>query len=311
MTELQTTQTTTKPSKWGEAEKSAWFEEQIVKRSYIGDVVSRVDLIENNFEIINYGALSCAPDHYPLFLVITKNWQPDKKVILITGGVHGYETSGIMGALDFLEEEAANYETHFNIVVAPCVSPWSYETINRWDPKAVDPNRSFVKNSSVEECALLMNAIAKLDCEIWAHIDLHETTDTDNSVFRPALSARDGIEQDNWNIPDGFYCVGDINNPVDEFQKAIIDSVKKVTHISPPDQNGQIIGEPVTQEGVINYAIKKLGLCAGFTNCQFSTTTEVYPDSDRVTDEDCTRAQVAAITGGLDYLVSRRANSPS
>jgi hypothetical protein len=31
------------------------------------------------------------------------------------------------------------------------------------------------------------------------HVDLHETADTDESEFRPALAARDGT------IPDGFY----------------------------------------------------------------------------------------------------------
>ena len=33
----------------------------------------------------------------------------------------------------------------------------------------------------------------------------HQTTDTDNSEFRPALAARDGKINTNWNIPDGFY----------------------------------------------------------------------------------------------------------
>jgi hypothetical protein len=49
--------------------------------------------------------------------------------------------------------------------------------------------------------------------------------------------------------------------------------------------------------------MKKLFLCAGFSNAQYSTTTEVYPDSLKMTDEICNRAQVAAICGGLDYLL--------
>jgi hypothetical protein len=30
-----------------------------------------------------------------------------------------------------------------NLLVAPCVSPWAYERIQRWNAHAVDPNRSF------------------------------------------------------------------------------------------------------------------------------------------------------------------------
>jgi hypothetical protein len=53
---------------------------------------------------------------------------------------------------------------------------------------------------------------------------------------------------------------------------------------------------------VINYPVKKLSLCAGFSNAEFTTTTEVYPDSPKVTPENCVDAQVAAIIGGLDFL---------
>ena len=59
---------------------------------------------------------------------------------LITGGIHGYETSGVLGALRFLEHHAVDFEAGFNLVVAPCVSPWGFETINRWSPLAIDPN---------------------------------------------------------------------------------------------------------------------------------------------------------------------------
>ena len=66
---------------------------------------------------------------------------------------------------------------------------------------------------------------------------------------------------------------------------------------------GKIIGVPLEQEGVINYDMKKLFLCGGFSNAEYSTTTEMYPDSPKVTDGICVDAQVAAIRGGLNYLV--------
>jgi len=135
-----------------------------------------------------------------------------------------------------------------------------------------------------------------------AHFDLHETTNTDNTVFRPALAARDGIEQDKWDIPDGFYVVGDSLRRSDSFQNAIIERVKPVTQIAPSDDAGNIIGAPAEQEGVIYFDVKRSGLCIGVTEAPYVTTTEMYPDSPKVTSEQCVEAQLAAILGGLEAI---------
>ena len=78
--------------------------------------------------------------------------------------------------------------------------------------------------------------------------------------------------------------------------------MKKVTHIAPADENGKIIGADVVSEGVICYDKKSLHLCGGMTDAKYVTTTEVYPDSDNATPENCNDAQVAAICAALDYL---------
>ena len=288
--------------KWGDNEKTAWLAEQYIKRSYADEVVAKLDALNEQFVIEQYGALSCAPERYPLYLLKSRNFAPDKPNILITGGVHGYETSGVQGAIRFMETEANRYAAEFNFVVAPCVSPWGYETINRWNPLALDPNRSFRTDSPAEEAAALIRYLGASSMSMTAHFDLHETTDTDNTEFRPALAARDAITHDNWDIPDGFYTVGDTDKPTADFQTAIIQSVEKVTHIAPPAGNGKIIGETLEQWGVINYAAKPLGLCMSVSNARYVTTTEVYPDSPKVDDENCIIAQVAAVTGGLDYI---------
>lgn len=293
-----------KGQKWGEAEKAQWLNGQSVKRSYHDEVLVKILALKERFELEQYGALSYDVDRYPLYAVKSKNWDLTKPTILVTGGVHGYETSGVQGAIRFTETIAADYAKAFNILVVPCISPWGYETINRWNPNAVDPNRSFYADSPAEESAALIKLLADLGVEIFAHIDLHETTDTDNSEFRPALAARDAVEHSNWNIPDGFYLVGDTINPQDAFQTAMIEAVAKVTHIAPADEDGKLIGVELAQFGVINYATKALGLCAGVTDAKYVTTTEVYPDSPLVDDENCIVAQVAAITGGLDHLMS-------
>ncbi|MGL6260827.1 M14 family metallopeptidase [Vibrio sp. WXL103] len=288
---------------WGEKERREWLDSRKVQRLYQDEVVPKIRALSELFTVEQYGALSYDPERFPLLCLKSKHWDESKPTVVVTGGVHGYETSGVHGALLFAERDAARYEAQFNFIIAPCVSPWGYEVINRWNPNAVDPNRSFYADSPAEESAALRALVGSID--VLAHFDLHETTDSDQTEFRPAKAARDGLVDIEANIPDGFYTVGDTENPQPDFQKAVIDSVRQVTHIAPADQNGQIIGSDVVQEGVILYPMVELGLCGGVTNCQFGTTTEVYPDSAKVTDDECNQAQVAAIVGGLDYLIAR------
>lgn len=297
--------------KWGEAEKAAWLASTQIKRSYQDDVVTPLKAMQDELSalglgIVQYGALSINAERYPLLAVKSLQFDSQKPTVLVTGGVHGYETSGVHGALAFLANEALNYVQQVNLVVAVCMSPWGYETINRWNPKAIDPNRSFYANSPAEESAALMALVASVEQGFDVHVDLHETTDSDESEFRPALSARDGTEYEKGTIPDGFYAVGDTENSIDAFQKAIIDGVSKVTHIAPADEKGEIIGSTVVQHGVINYPLKSLGLCSSVTGCIYNTTTEVYPDSSTATPAECNLAQVAAITSAIDYVLAQR-----
>ena len=106
-------------------------------------------------------------------------------------------------------------------------------------------------------------------------------------------------------IPDGFYLVDDDERPQTDFQNAVIAAVAQVTHIAPADADGRIIGSPIVARGVIQYALKRLGLCAGMTDAKFKTTTEVYPDSPRVNAELCIQAQVTAVCAALDYALAQ------
>lgn len=286
--------------RWGPAEQAQWLSEQSVKRSYADDVLSQFDSLASQFDIKEHASLNYASGMFPVFSLRSLTWDQSKPNVLITGGVHGYETSGVHGALRFAATAAQDYHDRFNLLIVPCVSPWSYETINRWNPHALDPNRSFYQNSPAQESAALMALVSNI--KFLMHIDLHETTDTDNSEFRPALGARDAVEHKEWAIPDGFYTVGDTLKPCPEFQKAIIQSVAKITHIAPADESGRLIGEILQQNGVINYATKALSLCAGLTDAKFVSTTEVYPDSPKVDAENCIQAQVAAIVGALNFV---------
>lgn len=292
---------------WTDADKEAWRATQTVKRSYHDEVLARLEGLGDAFEVRQHGALGIDPSRYPLMSIRPASPRADLPWALVTGGVHGYETSGVQGALQFAATLAESYLDRINLLIAPCVSPWGYEVIHRWNPFAVDPNRSFMADGPAEESAALMKLVAEVGGPFVMHMDLHETTDTDESEFRPALAARDGKPFEPGIIPDGFYTVADADNPQPEFQRAIIDAVRAVTHIAPSDDQGQIIGCEVTQPGVIHYAFRPLGLCAGVTDARFTTTTEVYPDSDKATPEICNRAQVAAVRGGLDHALAHGA----
>jgi len=289
---------------WNDAEKRAWFESRSIERSYRQEVLARLEALDDAFEVFQYGSLPLDPERYPLMAITIPAERAHAPWVLITGGVHGYETSGVQGALAFIETAASSYRNRVNLVVAPCVSPWGYEVINRWNPNCVDPNRSFRIDSPSEESAALMSLIDDLGVDFLMHMDLHETTDTDETEFRPARAARDGEPFEPGTIPDGFYTVGDSENPQPDFQAAIIAAVERVTHIAPPDDAGQIIGSGATQHGVINYPFREWGLCAGLTSARFTTTTEVYPDSSKATPEICNDAQVAAVRAGLDFALT-------
>ena len=291
---------------WGDEEKAQWLAQQSVKRSYHHEVLDKLNRVPEGFKLTQYGALPYDASRFPLKAVIPENFDSSLPNVLVTGGVHGYETSGVQGAIAFIKEHLKEYASKFNIVVCPCVSPWGYETINRWDPLALDPNRSFYKHSPAPEAAQLLAFIDSLELDFTMHIDLHETTDTDNSEFRPALAARDGTFHDEWAIPDGFYLVTNSKNTQLGFQKAIIENVRKVTHIAPADENGKLIGAEVLSEGVIGYDKKSLFLCGGLTDADYVSTTEVYPDSPNATPEICNKAQVAAVRGGLDYVLAQK-----
>ena len=195
------------------------------------------------------------------------------------------------------------------------MSPWGYEHIQRWNYDAVDPNRSFKRNDpeacGSQEARALVNLV-KEHGDGWAcHVDLHETTDTDESEFQPAKAARDGDTYVQGTIPDGFYLCGDEKNPRLEFQRAVIKGVSDVTHIAPADPDGTIIGSPVVCDGVILYDYSALGLCGGVTDAPLTTTTEVYPDSPKATDEECNKAQVESVLSALDFLLAERSWGPA
>jgi hypothetical protein len=289
---------------WSTADRATWLASRVQSRSYADEVLSKIDALRERFEVAEYGQIDYGGERYPLLALKSRYWRDDLPVALVTGGVHGYETSGVQGALAFMDAHGGDYAGKINILLAPCVSPWAYERVQRWNAEALDPNRSFTGQGGTQESAALISLVAPLQGRVLLHIDLHETTDSDETEFRPAKAARDGEVFEPGEIPDGFYLCGDEKNPQLDFQNAVNSAVAEVTHIAPSDAKGEIIGSPVVAPGVILYDYKALGLCAGMTDARFTTTTEVYPDSPRATPEQCNAAQVAAVRAAIDYALN-------
>ncbi|MCG6118705.1 MAG: M14 family metallocarboxypeptidase [Aquimonas sp.] len=289
---------------WGATERAQWLSRQQRLRSYADEVEAPIRGLADRFELDEYGRLDYAGERLPLLALRSRGWDSALPTALVTGGVHGYETSGVHGALRFAKRDAAAFAGRINLLIAPCVSPWAYERIHRWNAQATDPNRSFRADSPAEESAALMRLVEPLRAQCLMHIDLHETTDSDESEFRPALAARDGKPFEPDSIPDGFYVVGDSENPQLAFQSAVIAAVAQVTHIAPADAQGRIIGSEVVAPGVILYPFRALGLCAGLTDARYTTTTEVYPDSPRATPEQCNEAQATAVRAAIGFALA-------
>ncbi|AFJ42687.1 M14 family metallopeptidase [Francisella orientalis] len=292
--------------KWGSEEKVQWLSEQSKKRSYKEEAEKKILALSNDFDIDVYGELDYPVGSYKLYALKTKNWDASKPYILVTGGVHGYETSGVQGTISFAATRVREFTSDYNILILPCLSPWGYETINRWNPNAMDPNRSFYLESGCDESVFAMKYINSLNIELLMHIDLHETTDTDDSEFRPALVAREGITIDKWGIPDGFYLVANNRNPHYDFQKYIINVVAKVTHIAPTDPSINILGDDIIRDGIMACDSDKEKLCMSLSKAEYTTTTEVYPDSPRTNPQECILAQVATIVAGLNFISQQK-----
>src|SRR5699024_8970537 len=88
---------------WGEPEKAQWLARQSQKRSYADEVVPRIDALRDTVDVTEYGQLDYEPDHYPLYVLKSRDWDDTLPIILVTGGVHGYEDSGVYGALLFAQ----------------------------------------------------------------------------------------------------------------------------------------------------------------------------------------------------------------
>ena len=80
MSEKQAYPIGTPGTKWAEQERAEWLSRQSVKRSYQEEVVAKLMPLRQDFELIQYGALSYDAERYPLFAVKTPAWDSTSPV---------------------------------------------------------------------------------------------------------------------------------------------------------------------------------------------------------------------------------------
>lgn len=108
---------------WGDEERAEWLSRQSRLRSYESEVLSVIERLRSRFDVEQYGRLDYGTESYPLMAIRSRKWREDLPVVLITGGVHGYETSGVHGALLFVDQHGADYAGRINLLVARVSAP--------------------------------------------------------------------------------------------------------------------------------------------------------------------------------------------
>lgn len=323
------------PSKdtWGETEKLEWLSKQTFQRSYQDQVLARIEKLKEaggNIKIKSYGNLSLQnrdelaingatlsgedyKKRYPLYYAEVGDITDGKPNIIVTGGTHGYEESGVYGALEFLEKDVTNYTDKFNFLVFPCLSPFAYEVNQRWTHNAWDVNRSFDRSKPyVPEAQLVMDVLdearKRAGKDFAAAVDLHETPDRDKTMMPPQYE-RYGIKMTSEDIliPKGYYLIANASNKAPDMAKRIIEKVSEVTPIAPDPE----IHEEKNDNGVVysqGNSPTKQGLNQAYmrTIAENSFTTEIYPEihEEPRGSTEAIAAQRATIHGVLDYLIN-------
>ena len=155
---------------WGDADRAAWRTAQTRQRSHADDVVARVDALRTRFDVAVYDQLDAGGRCYPLLAIRSRDWRPDLPVGVVTGGVHGYETSGVVGALEFLEQSAADFAGR--IIIAPPSA-----LADRWSRRFPDPVTAFASGWMSVRARARQRGV-ELPLILSDHADWDELTDT-------------------------------------------------------------------------------------------------------------------------------------
>lgn len=306
---------------WDSSRLRDWREQTLAKgkiRDY-RDVFSRITSVpDNTHSIETYGEAS----GHPLLRISvgdTRNGNPN---LLIIGGVHGYEPSGVEAAMQFAEEIAPSLSGEFNSVIYPCVSPWSYEYDQRWNEDGEDPNSLFSRKlvstkpyvhrtMDIAECRHFMTSMEQHNINFACAVDGHETSDRDIELRLLRAERFDEPLAPDWqSIPQGYYLIMTQGNSEKEnalqlsLGRRVIDAVAKTSPIAPGEtimngkiNHGGIIFSPPA-EGLLRTYLQK--------HAQSVFVTEVYPDHAEMDFSRAVQAQIASYQGAIETVRERK-----
>ena len=118
---------------WGRAEVATWLSRQTVKRSYEADVLRVIDTLRSRYDVVQYGCLDYPPHSYPLFAIKSSRLARFASLCIGDGRSTWLRNERRARRVAVYRPARRAYEGRINLVVAPCVSPWAYEVIHRWN----------------------------------------------------------------------------------------------------------------------------------------------------------------------------------
>lgn len=286
---------------WSEDQCAAWYDQQPQVRDYNADIYerARAAVLPPSLILSSYGHV-----HGDFLLCVEpRQINSAKPSLIITGGVHGYEPSGIEACLQLIEAGAPNIRERANVFIYPCVTPAAYRINHRWTIGADDTNRGFIEGSPVAEAALLMARVKSLNVSFAMATDCHETPPADRQIRRQRAE-RYGTELlgDPDLLPNGFHLmVPDtalLRKNVQECARAIISAVGAITPIATDEK---IVGN-INDGGIVPSTAT--GTLTRWMNdrSRFAATTEVATEG--MTLQQAATIQLTAIRAATGYALN-------
>ncbi len=94
--------------------------------------------------------------------------------VLVSGGVHGDEPAGVLGAVAFLSQVAPRFSDRINFLVLPCVNPTGFQANTLASASGANLNRCFGIGSQEPEVLAIERWLAEFGHRFKMTFDLHE-----------------------------------------------------------------------------------------------------------------------------------------
>ncbi len=139
------------------------------------DIVDRLKISLGPLgEFTEVDTLSVGNRKYPLIKIVLGKGNPRR--ILISGGIHGDEPSGVETICSFLENKLyKNFLDNWEFTLLPCINPSGFEVGTRNNQDDIDLNRMFREVTAPQEVNFVKTV---LDQPYELDLELHEDIDS-------------------------------------------------------------------------------------------------------------------------------------